>query len=103
MSRKGEVQADQIWKRFRVDLRPTYFQDQIGRLADTLRRRPRPGWRWALRDVNLQMKPGESIGLIGANGAGKSTLLKILTRVMYPTAGSVHVTGRTGAMIEDRT
>ena len=100
---KGEIQADQIWKRFRVDLRPTYFQDQLGRLADTVRRRPSPGWRWALRDVNLRMEPGDSIGLIGANGAGKSTLLKILTRVMYPTAGGVQVTGRTGAMIEVRT
>src|SRR5213079_3391774 len=102
MSLKGEVQADQIWKRFRVDSRPTYFQDQLGRLADTVRRRPSPGWRWALRDVNLHMKPGESIGLIGANGAGKSTLLKILTRVMYPTAGSISVAGRVGALIEVR-
>src|SRR6476646_10981300 len=103
MSLKGEIQADQIWKRFRVDLRPPYFQDQLGRLADTVRRRPSPGWRWALRDVHLRMEPGDSIGLIGANGAGKSTLLKILTRVMYPTAGGVQVTGRTGAMIEVRT
>ena len=103
MSRNGEIHADQIWKRFRVDLRPTYFQDQLGRLVDTVRRRPSPGWRWALRDVNLRMEPGDSIGLIGANGAGKSTLLKILTRVMYPTAGGVQVTGRTGAMIEVRT
>jgi ABC-type polysaccharide/polyol phosphate transport system ATPase subunit len=103
MSLKGEIRADQIWKRFRVDTRPTYFQDQLGRLADRVRRRPSPGWRWALRDVNLQAEPGASIGLIGANGAGKSTLLKILTRVMYPTAGAVQVTGRTGAMIEVRT
>ncbi len=103
MSPKGEIRADQIWKRFRVDTRPTYFQDQLGRIVDKMRRRPSPGWRWALRDVNLHAEPGSSIGLIGANGAGKSTLLKILTRVMYPTAGSVHVTGRTGAMIEVRT
>jgi len=103
MSLKGEIVADQIWKRFRVDSRPTYFQDQLGRAVDKLRRRPSPGWRWALRDVSLRAEPGESIGLIGANGAGKSTLLKILTRVMYPTAGSVEVTGRTGAMIEVRT
>lgn len=103
MSPNGEIRADQIWKRFRVDSRPTYFQDQLGRLVDTVRRRPSPGWRWALRDVNLRAEPGESIGLIGPNGAGKSTLLKILTRVMYPTAGGVQVTGRTGAMIEVRT
>src|SRR5438874_13227427 len=76
---KGEIHADEIWKRFRVDSRPTYFQDQLGRIMDRIRRRPSPGWRWALRDVNLRAEPGDSIGLIGANGAGKSTLLKILT------------------------
>jgi ABC-2 type transport system ATP-binding protein len=48
----------------------------------------------------LEIEPGEAIGLFGANGSGKSTLLKILTRVMYPTAGSVHIDGRVGALIE---
>ena len=45
-------------------------------------------WRWALQDINLEVRPGESVGLIGTNGSGKSTLLKILARVMYPYAGS---------------
>ena len=102
MLRNGTISADELWKRFRMDSRPTYFQDQLGRLADRARRRPNPGWRWALRDVNLRAEPGDSIGLIGANGAGKSTLLKILTRVMYPTAGRIQITGRTGALIEVR-
>ena len=44
-------------------------------------------WRWALRDIDLHIEPGESVGLIGSNGSGKSTLLKILTRVMYPYGG----------------
>ena len=50
----------------------------------------------------LDIEPGEAIGLFGANGSGKSTLLKILTRVMYPTAGSVQIGGRVGALIEVR-
>ena len=57
----------------------------------------------ALRDISLDVRPGEILALLGENGAGKSTLLKILTRVMYPTAGRVQVTGRTGALIEVRT
>jgi ABC-2 type transport system ATP-binding protein len=57
-------------------------------------------WRWALRDIALEIQPGEAVGLFGANGSGKSTLLKVLTRVMYPTAGDVRISGRVGALIE---
>ena len=53
-----------------------------------------------LRDVNLQVAPGQSLGLIGENGAGKSTLLKLLTGVLTPTRGSVVVNGRIGALLE---
>lgn len=53
-----------------------------------------------LRDVNLRVERGQSLGLIGENGAGKSTLLKLLTRVLTPSAGSVTVNGRVGALLE---
>jgi ABC-type polysaccharide/polyol phosphate transport system ATPase subunit len=59
-------------------------------------------WRWALRDVHLDVAPGEAVGLIGANGSGKTTLLRVLTRVMYPEAGRLSVAGRVGALIEVR-
>jgi len=53
-----------------------------------------------LRDVDLDVRRGESLGLIGANGAGKSTLLKLITGVLTPSTGSVRVRGQVGALLE---
>ncbi len=98
----GSVHVDQLWKRFRADRSRPVFRDEVTRIADRIRlgRQAATRWRWALRDVRLSIEPGESVGLFGANGSGKSTLLKILTRVMYPTAGSLRIAGRVGALIE---
>lgn len=55
---------------------------------------------WALRGINLAVKQGEVLGIIGKNGAGKSTLLKILSRVTAPTRGLIKVKGRIASLLE---
>lgn len=55
---------------------------------------------WAIRNINLQVKKGEILGIIGHNGAGKSTLLKILSCITAPTAGQVRIRGRIGSLLE---
>ena len=54
----------------------------------------------ALSDINLEIKKGEVLGIIGKNGAGKSTLLKLLSEVTTPTMGSIKVKGRIAALLE---
>src|SRR6266849_2939388 len=55
---------------------------------------------WALRNVSFDVTEGEVVGIIGKNGAGKSTLLKILSKITYPTEGSIKVRGRVASLLE---
>lgn len=58
------------------------------------------GFVWALKDINLEIKQGEVLGIIGKNGAGKSTLLKLLSRVTTPTTGRILAKGRIASLLE---
>lgn len=55
---------------------------------------------WALRNINLTIKKGERVGIIGANGSGKTTLLKIITGISTPTSGLVVVQGKVVSLID---
>lgn len=96
----GTIRAQHLWKRFRADRRFSQLRYEVKHLQSRLRGTSDGDWRWALKDVNLEVSPGEAIGFLGSNGSGKSTLLKVLCRVMQPHSGSLEVAGRVGALIE---
>ncbi len=96
---EGTIHTNHVWKRFRADRARRLLRDRISEVG---KMRGREKYRWVLRDIDLEIEPGSSVGLVGANGSGKSTLLKILTGVMYPHSGNIELSGRVGALLEVR-
>jgi lipopolysaccharide transport system ATP-binding protein len=106
------IHVEKLGKRYRIGTRERYhtLRDRLANALTAPSRRfhsngadasrNQPTNFWALRNVSLEMKEGEVLGLIGRNGAGKTTLLKILSRVTQPTEGWVEIRGRVGSLLE---
>ncbi len=75
-------QRDRLWESLGLDFRKNYRE------------------KYALRGICLDVKRGETVGIIGTNGSGKSTLLKLITGVLTPTLGTIRVDGRISALLE---
>lgn len=72
------------------------------RLKDSLGLSKKASYKehYALKNVDMEVKRGEFLGIIGVNGSGKSTILKIITGVLNPTSGDVQINGRISALLE---
>lgn len=80
----------------------TLLSDQLAGILKSpvlMFRRPKEETFWALKEVSLEVRQGEVLGVIGRNGAGKPTLLKI-SRITKPTSGWVEIHGRVGSLLE---
>lgn len=96
MSEAWAIKIDHLSKVYKIFDKPT---DRVKEALNPFRKRYSRDF-YALNDVSLTIKKGETVGIIGKNGAGKSTILKIITGVLTPTSGSVQVNGRIASLLE---
>src|SRR5258706_1186739 len=102
------IRVENLSKQFTIGVAKGQYdtlRDQLVGSLDSLFHRRRCASQptntfWALKDISLEIKHGEVVGLIGRNGAGKSTLLKILSRITEPTTGFAKIYGRVGSLLE---
>jgi ABC-2 type transport system ATP-binding protein len=93
---EATISASGVGKRFQLHhKRATSLKERL-----LLHRRASSEEFWALRDVDLEIGGGLTVGLIGPNGSGKSTLLKVLSGILAPTTGTVAVRGRVASLLE---
>lgn len=91
-----------VSKRYTISHRnnASALSEAITSWAGSLLRRPAKHTFAALSAIDLDVREGDIVGVVGRNGAGKSTLLKVLSRITEPTEGEIHLFGRVGALLE---
>jgi len=100
MSDEVIIRIEGLWKRYGLPL-PEFIRRGWNLLTNKNESSGDSGdGPWALKDINLEIRKGETIGIVGRNGAGKSTLLKVLAGVTTPSRGLVEIRGRLFPMIE---
>lgn len=92
----GEIVARGLGRRFSLAI----AGDRSLKEALILRRRPPKRDFWALRDVDIHVRPGETLGVVGRNGSGKSTLLKLIAGIFAPSEGTLEVGGHVGPLLD---
>lgn len=93
---ENRIIVDHVYKNFDV------YYDKANSIKEKLLfwNRNRKETREVLKDINLTIKNGEAVALIGVNGSGKSTLLKLMTKIIYPTKGKITVNGKLTSLLE---
>lgn len=93
---ENRIVVDHVYKDFKI------YMDKANSLKEKLLfwNRNRKEEREVLKDINLTIKNGEAVGLIGVNGSGKSTLLKLMTKIIYPNKGKIETYGKLTSLLE---
>jgi lipopolysaccharide transport system ATP-binding protein len=96
MSRDVAIGATAVGKCYQM------YEQPLDRLKQSFWRTRRRFYRefWALRGVTLEIRKGETVGIIGSNGSGKSTLLQVICGTLNPTEGELRIDGRIAALLE---
>ena len=93
---ENRIVVDHVYKTFNI------YMDKANSLKEKLLfwNRNRKEKREVLKDINLTIKNGEAVALIGVNGSGKSTLLKLMTKIIYPNKGKIETYGKLTSLLE---
>lgn len=92
------IKVKDVWKKYRLHYEKEIFLTEM--LSNLLRRRKYYHEFWALKDINIEIEKGETVGIIGKNGSGKTTILKLLSGITEPSKGSVKIKGRVTELLE---
>ena len=93
---KDRIVVENVYKYFDI------YMDKANSLKEKMLfwKRNRKEKREVLKDINLTIKNGEAVALIGVNGSGKSTLLKLMTKIIYPNSGKIETFGKVTSLLE---
>ncbi len=93
---ENRIVVEHVYKDFKI------YMDKANSLKEKMLfwNRNKKETREVLKDINLTIKNGEAVGLIGVNGSGKSTLLKLMTKIIYPNKGKITTNGKLTSLLE---